>query len=181
MTPAGAATEVPATNPQPTSAKQQGASVPVWVAITGFIVTGVLGPWITGVFTRKADRSHFARDLAGKRRDELVALLDDAAILLAPAATNLREIAELENATDALTTWLSQIHTMRQRLRLRLREDDPVVISYDSVHDQMVELLNHAPGSSAWNTQREVVERGRKDFLSRARDATAAPVKESSD
>ena len=52
----------------------------------------MLGPQITSWSTQRANRKQFNRDQNAKRRDDLRAVLDEAALLLASGATNLRLI-----------------------------------------------------------------------------------------
>ena len=105
-------------------------------SIVGILVSGVVGPQFTSWSTRRANHKQFNRDQNARRRDDLRSLLDEAAILLASGATNLRHLRE-ENTHPELASWLSQIFPLGQRLRLRLPEDHQIVRSYVEVTDAL--------------------------------------------
>lgn len=104
------------------------------------------------------------------RRDDLRTLLDEAAVLLASGATNLRLIRE--NSTnnrpdpDELVNWLGKVFPMSQRLRLRLPESNAVVQAYDSVRKALIETQGTAGGIEG---QVADFERKRGEFLETAR------------
>src|SRR5258708_1475213 len=95
-------------------------------SIAGILVSGVVGPQFTSWSTRRANRKQFNRDQNARRRDDLRSLLDEAAILLASGATNLRHIREA-NPDSELANWLSQIFPPGHRLRRRLPKTPPKV------------------------------------------------------
>jgi hypothetical protein len=142
----------------------------VWVSIAGIAVSGVVGPQLTSWYTRRANRKQFNRDQNAKRREDLRVLLDEATVLLASGATNLRLIRE--NATnnrpesEELANWLSQVFPMGQRLRLRLPESNGVVKAYDSVRKALIETQGPA---SDIGTQVSNFEATRSSFLETAR------------
>jgi hypothetical protein len=108
------------------------------VSVVGIVVSGIAGPWAVARWARtrqKADHRHERRQ---KRYDDLVALLDSAAEILAPGASRLR--AASDGATDSadLVEWSSQVHVTYERLLLRLRADDPVSEAYLSARQHLV-------------------------------------------
>src|SRR5258708_1439399 len=105
-------------------------------SLAGILVSGVVGPQFTSWSTRRANRKQFNRDQNARRRDDLRSLLDEAAILLASGATNLRHIREA-NPDSELANWLSQIFPLGQRLRLRLPKNHQIVRAYDEVTDAL--------------------------------------------
>jgi hypothetical protein len=147
-----------------------GLSATVWVSIAGIVVSGVVGPQLTSRATWRANRRQFNRDQNAKRRDDLRTLLDEAAVLLASGATNLRLIRE--NAandrpeSDELVDWLGKVFPMSQRLRLRLPESNAVVQAYDSVREALIETQNLAAGIDG---QVLNFETKRREFLETAR------------
>jgi hypothetical protein len=56
------------------------------VGVVGIVVSGILGPAASVWLSRKSARQQFKRDLIVARRDDLRQLVDEAALLLAPAA-----------------------------------------------------------------------------------------------
>jgi hypothetical protein len=133
-------------------------------------VSGVVGPQITAWWTRRSNRLQFDRDQNAKRRDELRTILDDAAVLLASGATNLR--LTLENArsgqadSDELADWRRQVFPMGQRLRLRLSDDNEVVRAYDDARGALI-----ATGDGTGNIEAAIsnFETQRSRFLDEAR------------
>lgn len=142
----------------------------IWVSIAGIAVSGVVGPQLTSWATRRADRKQFNRDQNAKRRDDLRTLLDEAAVLLASGATNLRLIRENSSNDspdqDDLSDWLSKVFPMGQRLRLRLPESDPVVKAYDNVREALIETQD-TPGDI--EAQITNFEQKRREFLETSR------------
>lgn len=116
------------------------------IAIAGIVVSGVVGPQLTAWATRNANRKQFNRDQNARRRDDLRALLDEAAVLLASGATNLRHAREGGGAERATASgaagWASEVFPLGQRLRLRLPEDHQVVKAYDEARTTLVTLAN---------------------------------------
>lgn len=115
----------------------------VWVSIAGIVVSGVLGPQITTWSTRRSNRRQFDRDQNTKRRDDLRAIFDEAAVLLASGATNLRLIRENASSGQAdseeIANWRRQVFPMAQRLRLRLPGDSEVIRAYEDAREALIE------------------------------------------
>jgi hypothetical protein len=150
------------------------------VSIVGIGVAGVVGPAVTAWATRRASRQQFERDQAGKRRDDLRKLVDEAAELLAAGATNIRRLssaAQMNQPPPAeVETWAQTVFSLQQRLRLRLPADHEVVETYDAVRLKLVAIgqRGHAAGA-----EQELVvefERDRDTFLDAARRALERPV-----
>lgn len=155
------------------------ASKTLIVAIVGIVVSGLLGPAATSWATRKANKQQFERDQKAKRRDDLRTVVDDAALLLGAGVTNLRRAREEKAAgrdePSEVTEWASQVHLLRQRLLLRRKPNDAVVISYGAVLD----ALNEVGGAASDERYAAAVEsyKQRMDqFLADARKALDAPV-----
>lgn len=138
----------PHASTSPASSGNSGLNATVWVAIAGIVVSGILGPQITSWSTQRANRKQFNRDQNAKRRDDLRAVLDEAALLLASGATNLRLIRanRLRGDPDSveLANWRSEVFPMGQRLRLRLPEDNDVVRAYDDARKALIETPREA-------------------------------------
>ncbi len=153
-------------------------STAVTVAVTGIVVSGVLGPVITSLVSHVSDARKFARDTARRRRDELRGVLDEAAVLLsagprmvrhltAPGAPGHREAVE----------WSASVYPMRERLVLRLPANHPVVAAYDRVRDALTALAETALDEES--TMR-AFEAARDSFLAEARQLLEAPIPERS-
>ncbi len=143
-------------------------------SITGIVVSGVVGPQVTAWSIRRANRRQFNRDQAARRRDDLRSVLDEAAVLLASGATNLRLLRE--TPTVELRDWLSSVFPLGQRLRLRLPGDDEVVAAYNEVREALA--------TTAEGVEPDVdsaiadYERKRERFLDLARAALTAEILE---
>lgn len=142
----------------------------IWVSIAGIVVSGVVGPQITSWSTRRANRGQFKLDQNAKRRDDLRAILDEAAVLLANGATNLRLIGENSSSgqpdSAELANWRSEVFPMGQRLRLRLSDDNEVVRAYDDTTKALIETVGEAGSIEAAISN---FETQRKRFLDVAR------------
>ena len=118
------------------------ANTTLIVSITGIAVSGVVGPSTTAWASRRAARAQFLRDRAADQRDELRTLLDQAASALGLGATRLRQAWESDQArgqdATGLQPWSEEVFTIGQRLRLRLRAEDPIVVAYDRVRQELV-------------------------------------------
>jgi hypothetical protein len=110
-------------------------------SIAGILVSGVVGPQFTSWSTRRANRKQFNLDQNARRRDDLRSLLDEAAILLASGATNLRHLRE-EHANPELANWLSQLFPLGQRLRLRLPKGHQAVRAYEEVRESLANVAD---------------------------------------
>ena len=148
------------------------------VSAIGIFVSGVVGPQLTAFATRRANRSQFDRDWASRQREELRALLDTAAIVLARGQTLLRQQRETQQKGQAIppevSDWTSQVFPLGQRLRLRLQEDHEVVQAYDRVREARI-------GSAEDDDEQAIrhYEEARATFLNTARRALAAPIEDS--
>jgi len=144
-------------------------------SIAGILVSGVVGPQFTSWSTRRANRKQFNRDQTARRRDDLRSLLDEAAVLLASGATNLRHIREA-NPDPELANWLSQIFPLGQRLRLRLPKDHQIVRAYDEVTDALATAAD-------FDVQTVVAdfEAKRDHFLDAARQTLKTEIPEDGD
>lgn len=140
-------------------------------SIVGIVVSGVVGPQVTAWMARRNDRLRFDRDQAAHRRDDLRAVLDEAAVLLAAGATNLRlhRAANVAGTSQepAVKDWLASVFPLGQRLRLRLTADDPVVVAYDQVREALVDVAAEPRGDI--DDLVEEFETRRSAFLDAAR------------
>jgi hypothetical protein len=150
----------------------------------GIVISGVVGPQLTVRAAAHTARRQFNRDLARVRQDELRGVLDEAARLLAPGATNVRLMSLTEGGTPGVATdpaaWASEVHVMGQRLRLRLADSHPVVVAFERVRDQLADLAGTAAASQDEDTDAVVqrFEKERSSFLESARLAVNSPVPE---
>ena len=140
------------------------------LAIGGIVATAFISPLITGAVQRRADRQRFQQERKAAQQDDVRKLLDDAAALLAPAATNLRDLAEQgEEAGGRLSTWMKETFSMGQRLRLRLPADHAVVVAYDAVLEALTGLAKVPIDGEGYRDALTSFEAGRATFLDKAR------------
>jgi len=160
------------------------ANTTLIVSVTGIVVSGVVGPTVTSWAARRAARKQFVRDQAARRREELLALLDEAASVLGLGPTRLRQTRELQRASaelpEQLRLWPEQVYVIGQRLRLRLGGADPVVRSYDTVRERLIEAGQLAVQDDEQQHENAVLrfEAGRGEFLTTARAKLDAPIPE---
>ena len=113
-------------------------------SVTGIVVSGVVGPTISGWAVRRADAQRFKREQRGKRHDDLRAVVDEAATLLAVGATNIRLLQEARAANreepESVRDWASNVHALQQRLLLRVAPSDSVATAYQEVRDALIAL-----------------------------------------
>lgn len=152
------------------------------VGVVGIVVSGILGPAITVGLARKNARQEFKRDLIVSRRTDLGHLLDEAAVVLAVGATNLRLIDEANRqrspTPDAVSEWARSIFPLGQRLRLRLPERHRVVLAYDDVRQKLETVQAAIAADLSTDDAIEDYEASRSAFLDAARDAVQGPVDE---
>lgn len=150
----------------------------VVVSAVGILVSGIIGPAISSWAGRRADAQRFQRDQAGRRRDDLRAVVDDAARLLAVGATRIRSIREARAVHAAepaeVREWASSVHVLQQRLLLRVPATDEVATTYEAVRGSLIALeeegadLDRAVGD---------FEAKRDKFLAAARRALESSVR----
>lgn len=143
------------------------------VSIVGIVVSGIAGPWAVSRWTRKRQKADHLHERRQKRHDDLVALLDSAAELLAPGASRLRAAADNSSESAALVQWSSQIHVTYERLLLRLRADDPVSETYLVARNHLVDVAKALERSASQVEIDDVVdqfEAARSRYLDRARE-----------
>lgn len=147
-------------------------------SVTGIVVSGVVGPAISGWAMRRTDAQRFKREQHGKRRDDLRAVVDEAAALLAVGATNIRRLQEARAANredpEDVRDWASDVHALRQRLLLRVEPSDPVARAYQGVRDALI-ALGQPEGEALEEAVRDFEEK-RLAFLAAARGALEAEV-----
>jgi hypothetical protein len=128
--------------------------------------------------TRRTNRQQFERDLIAKRRDDLRAVADAAARLLAVGATNVRLIREARDQRTQepgeVRDWASNVHALEQRLLLRVPTTSSVATSYRAVRQALLQL--DGPGGEPLEDAISHFEAARTDFLIAVRGALEAPI-----
>ena len=145
----------------------------VLVAVTGIAVSGILGPFVSNLMSGRGEQAKFARETARKNREELRDVLDDAAALLSDGPRILRQLAEQPNDTTRVAEareWSVQVFPMRERLALRLPDNDPILAAYDQVRDATEELAKQPQDAAAVTAY----ETARNRFLTAARTNLSA-------
>jgi hypothetical protein len=153
-------------------------------SITGIVVAGVVGPSASAWATRRAARKQFLRDQAANDRNDLRALLDEAATVLGVGPIRLRETWEATQSgtmTDALRAWPDQVYVLGQRLQLRLGANDAVVIEYGRVRSALTAAGQIAPDADAGRHDQAVeqFEEARDRFLTAALVKLDEPIVDS--
>jgi hypothetical protein len=152
------------------------------VGIVGIIVSGIAGPTVAAVLSARRERAKDKRALIAARRDDVRAVVDEAAKLLGGAVSALRPLLAAELAGDAPPPgprdFLGALVPLGQRLRLRLPEDSPVVAAYDATRHRLVDLADATGSQAAFDEAVEAFEDARQEFLDEARKVLQAPVDE---
>lgn len=119
-------------------------------------------------WARERQRHEFDHDLALRRNEDLRAVLDDAAVLLGAGVTNLRRAFEAardqRNSPADVQEWASRVHLARERILLRLAEDDPVVARYSEARDALTGPLGMAIQADAGGTAGEETQATNADL-----------------
>jgi hypothetical protein len=159
------------------------ANTTLIAAVTGIVVSGIVGPSATAWASRRAARKQFVRDRAAARRDELRSLLDEAAVTLGLGGPRLRQVRHSGEPGSRLTepqpSWAEQVFTVGQRLRLRLPADDPIILAYDRARRQLValaELSSQAADEASHEQVTTAFETARDAFLAASQAALDAPI-----
>ena len=152
------------------------------VGIVGIIVSGLLGPAVAALLTARRERQKDKRELIASRRDDLRALLDEAAAVLGRAVANLRPLLEAEQAGRAAprepAEFLGTLFPLGQRLSLRLPPDHEVVTNYHAVRTKLIALSKATASQGAWEAAVSEFESVRAGFLDAGRAALQAPMSE---
>ncbi len=149
----------------------------VILGLTGIVVSGVIGPAVAAWLTHRAELNRFRRDQVVYRRDQLKALLEDAAVLSAKGPTNLRVLQatalDSPEHRDA-SEWLREVFPIGQRLQLWLPGDHAAIQVYDSVREALVTAAKTAD-LSALDAALTRFDALRSDFLDEARSLLLTP------
>lgn len=153
----------------PTAGLESATVVVMIVGVAGIIVSGVVGPWVTVVAHRRSARRQFDLDQAATGRDRLRDVLDDAAVLLARGATHLRHVRDEGNSheVEEARDWAKEVSELSLRLRLRIPENDQIVLTYDRVIDRFEEFARES--NTAYDAGLARFESARNEFLAAAR------------
>jgi hypothetical protein len=157
------------------------ANTTLIAAVTGIVVSGVVGPGATAWASRRAARKQFVRDRAAARRDELRSLLDEAAVTLGLGGPRLRQVrrsGEPKSQLSEQSSWAEQVFTVGQRLRLRLPADDQIILAYDRARKQLVALAELSPQADEARHDQVMTafETARDSFLAASHAALDAPI-----
>jgi hypothetical protein len=154
------------------------ANTTLVIGVTGIVVSGIIGPGTAALISQRSQTNSFNRSLAAERRGELRALLDQAAVLLASGATNLRILQDLDSdqlEMQRAKEWMMEIFPIGQRLELWLPHDDPVVVAYAKVREQLVSAAGVSDSLES-EAQLQQFEADRREFLNLSRAKLLAPI-----
>lgn len=150
------------------------------VGVVGIVFSGFVGPTVTGWWSARREREKDQRALVLARRDDLRALVDEAARVLGGAVAQLRPLlqAELEGRTPPKepADFLGSLFPLGQRLRLRRAEGDAVVTTFDNARLQLLNVAGATRSQDAFDAATVTFEAARADFLEAGRKAIQAPV-----
>lgn len=152
------------------------------VGVVGIVFSGFVGPSVVAFFTARRERSKDKRALIVARRDDLRALVDEAAGVLGGAVSALRPLlaAELagEEAPKEPRDFVGALVPLGQRLRLRLPATHALVKAYDTTRDKLLGLAGATDSQAAFDAAIGEFETARQAFLDEARKVLQAPVDE---
>ncbi|HVQ57941.1 MAG TPA: hypothetical protein VMS60_03435 [Solirubrobacterales bacterium] len=143
------------------------------ISIVGILVSGVVGPGFAAHWTRRRQRDDHRRDHAEKEHDDLTALLDSSAAILAAGVTRLRKARSGDGS--GLDAWASEVHATYERLLLRVAVDDPVATSYKEARDRLTDLADAVVAEGVdEDAATAAFEEARTAYLDRARACLAS-------
>ena len=150
----------------------------VVLGVTGIVVSGVAGPAVAAWLSRRAELSRFRRDEVAHRREQLRAVLDEAAVLLAKGPTNLRLLREAASDTtehERASEWLREVFPIGQRLQLWLPSDHAAVHAYNKVREALVATAEATDADVSGKALAQFDDL-RREFLDQARGILLAPI-----
>lgn len=127
--------------------------MPDWTAITGIVVSGVVGPAGAAYFASRYQQRAFYRERAASDRVELRKLLDDAAVALHHAHYALsganqsvmrhgQWVGERDNdAIVAVREAGRTLDKLRERFHIRLGRHEEVVKAFAAADEHMLEFF----------------------------------------
>lgn len=152
------------------------------VGVVGIIVSGFVGPTVTGWLTGRRERAKDARGRVASQRDDLRGVLDDAAIALAAAVSNLRPLLDAQLAgrepPEKPADFLRSLIALEQRLRLRVPATDPLVQTFADVRAKLLDLSRATSSQEEWDAGVQDFEATRATFLEAGRTTVHAPITE---
>lgn len=163
---------------EPLSIDTEGVSDAVVLGVTGIVVSGVAGPAVAAWLSHRAELGRYSRDQVAYRKDQLRALFDEAAVLLAKGPTNLRllrEAAPDSPEREQASEWLREVFPIGQRLELWLPSDHAAVRAYGEVREALVSTVD-AEDVDAGEQALARFDDLRREFLDEARGILLAPV-----
>lgn len=148
------------------------------LGVTGIVVSGVIGPAVAAWLSCRAELRRFRRDEVARRREQLRAVLDEAAVLLAKGPTNLRLLRETASDTtehERASEWLREVFPIGQRLQLWLPSDHATVRAYNKVREALVTTVE-ATDADVIDEALAQFDDLRREFLDEARGILLAPI-----
>ena len=150
------------------------------VGVVGIVFSGFIGPTVVAYFTGRRELARDARALAVARQDDLRDLLDEAAQVLSGAVGRLRPLlaATLDDRElpKEPADFLGSLAPLGHRLRLRLPDDDPVVVSYDGAVESLRSVAQATGSQVAFDAAVNDFDTARDGFLANSRAALRADV-----
>jgi alkanesulfonate monooxygenase SsuD/methylene tetrahydromethanopterin reductase-like flavin-dependent oxidoreductase (luciferase family) len=150
------------------------------VGIVGIVVSGVAGPSVSAWWNGKREREKDMRAQAMAERADLRDVADEAAKALAGAISQLRPalVAKRDGQAFPAETrdFLGELFALGQRLQLRAGAGEPVVGTYESAREQLIEVSKATGSQGEFDAAAGVFEQRRAGFLEAVRLALRAPI-----
>lgn len=149
------------------------------VGVVGILVSGLVGPSVAAWFTARREESKDERSYRVAQRDDLRALVDESAEALTNAASRVRQARKAQEARVAMPKEvkesLASLAVFRQRLLLRLEEDDDVIREFERARE-CVRRLAGARTQSEFERIVDLLDAARTRYLAAARRTLRASI-----
>lgn len=150
------------------------------VGVVGILVSGLVGPTVTALWTARREKQKDHRAAVSARRDDLRTLLDEAAKSLAAAVPTLRPLLQAHLAGEALPEgprdFLSALFPLEQRLAIRVGGEHALVTGFRAAREALITVSEATGSQQKFDEAVKEFEAKRAKFLEAGRSALAAPI-----
>jgi hypothetical protein len=150
------------------------------VGVVGIVMSGFVGPTVTGWLTSRREEAKDKRALVVARRDDLRELVDEAAKVLGGAVARLRPLLAAQIASEdppqEPADFLGTLFPLGQRLRLRLPEDDDVIKTFETARLALLGASRATGSQPEFDAAVAAFETARGTFLEAARKRLQAKI-----
>jgi hypothetical protein len=149
------------------------------VGVVGILVSGVVGPSVAAWFTARRERAKDERAYRVAQRDDLRAVVDESAKALVTAASQVRQArkaqAEGKEMPREVKESLASLAVFRQRLLLRVDDDDGVIRAFERART-CVGKLAAARTQPEFEEIADQLDAARTEYLAAARRTLRASI-----